>query len=143
MDENFSTGALVYLYFVSVAVGITFGAMLFKSTIKWVAGARFKPKYATAFVAVFFGYLANFIIGFVMGYCVGTVNNGHLTPDAIIVILIAGFFAQSGFYAIIIKDANSDPLPYGKACLASLVQIVFAVLIFAPILGIALVLNSF
>jgi hypothetical protein len=72
-----------------------------------------------------------------------TPNNGHLTGDTMIIILIAGFLAQSSFYVIIIKDSNRRPLPYSKACLASLIQIIFSTLIFAPMVGVALVLNSF
>jgi hypothetical protein len=78
-----------------------------------------------------------------MGFCVGIVNKGQITPETMILILFAGFFAQSAFYVIIIKDVNQKPLPYSKACLASLIQVVFAVLIFAPMLGVALVLNAF
>jgi hypothetical protein len=55
MEEKLSSGALAYLYFVTVASGIIFGALVFKLTIKRVAGEEFKTKYAIAFVAVAIG----------------------------------------------------------------------------------------
>ena len=136
--ENTSSAFLIYLC--STIVGIFLGALVLQFATKWVAG--FKPKYPVALMAAFIGFLASFAIGFLVGFFVGMANKGQLTGTAMVFILFGGFFAQTGFYALIIKDADRKPLPYGKACLVSLIQVVFAAAILAAVWGAMTITNS-
>lgn len=132
MTPNTSSTILVYLF--SVAGGLLLGALVLQFATKWVAG--FKPKYSIALLAQFFSYLACYAIGFLVGFCVVTVTKAQLTGATMVFILSGCFFAQTGLYTLLIKDADRKPLSFGKACLVSLIQVIFAAAILAAIFGV-------
>jgi len=129
-----NTSSAILIYLCSTIVGILLGALVLQFATKWVAG--FKPKYPIALLAQFVSYLACYAIGFLVGFCVVTVTKAQLTGATMFFILFGCFFAQTAFYALIIKDTDRKPLPYGKACLVSLIQVIFAAAILAAIFGV-------
>jgi len=113
-------------FLIGILVSATLGALFLQLAIKLVA--KFKLPYGSAFKISLLCSFATFAIGFFIGFMLGFMNT-EIKAAANVLIMVIGFFIQTSFYSQFIKFPTGESLPFGKACVVSIVQIVLSVLV--------------
>jgi hypothetical protein len=121
---------------VGSAIGALIGALIVQLACKMVV--KFKPPYGMAYKAAFLGYVASVLVGFVVGFVIGA-SGQQFTGTSTVLLMVIGFFVQAAIYAPLIKHPETGAIGFGKACLVSLIQLIFGALLIG---GIALVVMA-
>lgn len=90
--------------------------------------AAFRPRYVTALSAAAAGWGAPLILGYFLAFATG-VNLGGAEGIVTLLTCVIGFFVQAAFYTLMIKSPDGVALGFGKACMASLLQLVAAAIV--------------
>lgn len=116
---------------IGAAIGALFGAFIVQLACKMVA--KFKPPYSMAYKAVFLGYIASVLVGFIVGFAIGA-SGQEVTGTSTVLIMVICFFVQAAIYTPLIKHPETgDAIGFGKACLVSLIQLIFGALLIGVI----------
>ncbi len=115
---------------IGAAIGALIGALFLQIATNIVS--KFKPQYGMAYKAAFLGYASSFVVGLLFGFIVGVTGN-EFGVGAIVASGVIGFFVASSIYSIVLKHPEKGPIGFGTACLVSVIQLVFSVIIFGGI----------
>ena len=117
---------------IGAAIGALLGAVTLRFATRKVAG--YAPLYWRAYQTTIAGYAVSLIVSFVLVLIINGADQ-KIDASAIILMTVVGFFVQTATYAAMLKDSANEALGFRRACLVSLVQVVFGVIIIAAIVG--------
>ncbi|MBD3337654.1 MAG: hypothetical protein GF353_01010 [Candidatus Lokiarchaeota archaeon] len=124
---------------IGAAIGALIGALIVQLACKMVV--KFKPPYGIAYKATFLGYVASVLVGFVGGFVIGA-SGQQFTGTSIILLMAIGFFVQAAIYAHLIKHPETGAISFGKACIVSLIQLIFGALLIGGIVLVVMTVTS-
>ncbi|MGO9110889.1 MAG: hypothetical protein ACLP9L_16835 [Thermoguttaceae bacterium] len=107
---------LVFLYLIFMLIGSAIAAVFLKTAARWVE--KVDVSFSSSFVTMFLAGVVNAVLGFAVGLMA---RMGTQVPEAAQMaswlMLPTGFVVQSAFVS------NRIAIPFGRACLISLVMI--------------------
>lgn len=127
-------GSIIFILLFSLLSGL-----LLQISAKYITKIQLRYWFATKLTLL--ATIISSIIGFFAGFIVGFSNaithqpGLGLTGTTNILLMIIGFFISAAIYSHFIKYPTGEAVPFSKACLISLFQLVMASIIVAILFG--------